>query len=442
MNLHNDRWTRVARIYPRADFLTIQVINAPCGRLVLSQDVSWEDFRTQVQQLLEEQFGPGVIFLGAFSARYDKHIGDDQEWLLFQYFLAHSDSNRIIDLECHFIVSRPGRIRIDISGLNGHLGSVEVPDNIDWLQFRNILEDQFGRGRLLLGVSDINSRRISNQHDWQQLLDHPPLLWRLSCIWGNTDSHRESVYRGAEIYREATQLEEDLRYGNPRKATSDFLAASWRTRNDQVLTALFLQKYEQILRDCQTPTNAAELYRRLSGLTNQDLEHRMKMALAELAFQKSEGRSFLDSPAEFQGSVSVEDLWSLLHRNVVTYDQLTRNLRLKLDNPERLSEYLSEHIDMVRYVPHSLLIRHRLFLRQMVTQRPWLYWQLPSPLRADLLSVLTEALNKREGDSPSKFLSDSDDGSDYSSEESTKERPQKRPRRSVVKSRQSKKKDT
>lgn len=400
-------------------FLPADVLDRPCGQLVVSPDTSWKDFQTQLLQLLQERFGPSADLdfnsNPPFVARYSLHLCE-YNWQVFQHRLAHSKTNEILCVRC-CVEERREVIRLEVNGLAGPLGFLEVRRDTQWNDVSWMLTQSFGRGRRLLGVA-AGTRTISSEDEWREFLDRPPQVLVISCLW--YPGHFLD-YGGVEDYEEITQLEEALLHGDLKTAASRYMSGGLRylslLHSDQVLLTLFLKRFRQLLRSCSTPEEAATWYCKLSQIHSATTRRQAKTELASLAYETSGGRSLIHSPSQFQDSVPVTELWDLLQRDIVAYDDLPRFLKIKLNDREHLRDFLASHPQMVRYVPHQILIRHGLFLGEMVALRPWLYWQLPPEAQAENLEVLKWALTEREADQDSE--ADSDDLSESDSASSS-----------------------
>jgi hypothetical protein len=321
--------------------------------IIALEEMTWMDFKSQIARVFEELGGPcgyDLAFLRYHTLLPRKGIVlDETDWRVFKEhidFCPYCADPTPLPVVCIMMAKR---LRIELVSLTGPLGSIEVRRNADLDELLSVISNskliKRRRVQVLNGLTP-----LKNSADWQDFLRNippAPQVPRLTCVFLETSTDDPEDPQLQEI----KHLERELRREPPNvDAILNLSYVSEDLLRDEILYDLFVNVLKNMLAN-MTPTEAKTLYTKLERLW---YGPKIQEALADLAFVRSEGKTFHVSPMSWQESRPVEEIWNLLNTDIVPYDHLSLGIRLKLNNIDKLDKYVRTHPEMAKWVPRSL----------------------------------------------------------------------------------------
>jgi hypothetical protein len=364
----------------------------PFGNIIITQETSWADVCLQIQEAAQH-----LLHLDRLLS-FSYHNGtemcmNEYEWRTFLNhldFCSHCAKKPTLNVTCYFA---PRLLTLHVNRLAGSFDTITIPTNSTSHDLVSLLSNAFGRGRVIRAVLHNVTKvydsmpgptrgetNMRNENAWRNFVDglpregHNPTL--TIVFEEGQNSERNFIER----------LERDLQ-SNPlqKEYIEEFLTSPYeRVHTDKALTKLFLMRFEEIMQH-STEEEAVEWYKKLHRITNLELYKEAKIAFAEVAHRKSGGKTFAASPIEWQDQVPPDELWQLLDKNIISYNNIPASLRPKLSNGQRLLDYFARHPksrnSFLTKVPLQICLAYEPLLIERILRQPSLYSQLSESLR-------------------------------------------------------------
>lgn len=360
----------------------------PFANIIITQETTWVDVCMRIQEAAQH-----LHHMDQFkSFTYHNQVEmctNEYEWRLFLNHLdrcVHCANKPTLNVTCLF---NPRLLTFQENRLAGSFDTITLPSDSTSRDLIFELSRAFGRGRVIRTVlhnltkvydSTTEPTLVRNENAWRTFVDGLPgggHIPTLTIIF-------EEGHNAEKDYIE--KLESDLQSGPlQKKYVEEFLTSKYkRVHTDKALSRLFLMRFEEIMHQ-STGEEAMEWYRKLNRITNAKLCKEAKIAFAEVAHMKSNGRTFPASPIEWQNQVPPDELWQLLDRNIISYKDVPVDLRPKLNDGQRLLDYFAKHPksrnSFLTMVPFLICLDYEPLLIQRLLVQPSLYSQLSDSLR-------------------------------------------------------------